>query len=662
MARTISTAWLANFHLPSSITEPGRVTGFSYDAKGDLLKKTITAGALTRTWVYSYNSAGQVLTARDPLGHVTSYTYDATGDIATIKDPLGHVTTFTGYDLDGRPTGFTDPNGLATKLAYNFRGEVTSRTVGTDVTAYAYDHAGQLAKLTRPDGSYLTFTHDAAHRLTGITDALGDRIAYAYDAASNLVTKHVYNSGGTLTQTHSYTYDTVNRVAKVIGALGQTTAYAYDPNSNMTGVTDPLSHVTALSYDALNREIKTVNPIGGATAYGYDALDHPTAVTDPRSLKTSYGWNALDDQTGVASPDTGATMRTFDAAGNVLTSTDARGLTTAYKYDALNRPVQATYSGGAVVTWQYDQGTYGIGHLTTMTDFSGATKWTYDQHGQVVTKAQTSGGLTFTTRMSYGAAERLVGITYPSGTTVALSYDAAGRVSTLKSGNTTLASGIGYLPFGPPESWTQGNGDVYSRSFDKDGRIAGIAFGSSTMAFAFDAASRITGISETGLPAKSFGYDALGRLSSYTSSPTALTYAYDADGNRSKLGGTSSIAYSVAAASNRLLGATGRSFTYDADGSATVDNKSTTILTYGYDASERMVTAKTGAMTTSYTNDGLGERVTRSGYGASAIPGGKQEFVHDQAGHLLGEYDGTGKAIEETVWLGDLPDRRLDLR
>ena len=39
----------------------------------------------------------------------------------------------------------------------------------------------------------------------------------------------------------------------------------------------------------------------------------------------------------------------------------------------------------------------------------------------------------------------------------------------------------------------------------------------------------------------------------------------------------------------------------------------------------------------------------------SSIPGGKQAFVYDAAGHLLGEYDGTGKAIQETVWLGNLP-------
>jgi YD repeat-containing protein len=66
----------------------------------------------------------------------------------------------------------TDPNGLVTSLTYNFRGEPTTRTVGGEVTAYAYDPAGQLTKVIRPDGSFLTLTYDAAHRLIGINDAV----------------------------------------------------------------------------------------------------------------------------------------------------------------------------------------------------------------------------------------------------------------------------------------------------------------------------------------------------------------------------------------------------------------------------------------------------------------------------------------------------------
>ncbi len=48
-------------------------------------------------------------------------------------------------------------------------------------------------------------------------------------------------------------------------------------------------------------------------------------------------------------------------------------MTTTYTHDALNRPISATYADGKTVTWRYDQGTNGVGHLTQMIDTSGQT-------------------------------------------------------------------------------------------------------------------------------------------------------------------------------------------------------------------------------------------------------------------------------------------------
>jgi YD repeat-containing protein len=53
---------------------------------------------------------------------------------------------------------------------------------------------------------------------------------------------------------------------------------------------------------------------------------------------------------------------------------------------------------------------------------------------------------------------------------------------------------------------------------------------------------------------------------------------------------------------------------------------------------------------TGYRYNGLGQRVAKTGAAGVAV-----HYVYDEAGRLLGEYDGEGQAIQETVYLGDLP-------
>ena len=85
-------------------------------SKGSRLRSTGTA----RVWQYTYDGYGQVLTATDPNGKVTTTVYYAAtdpdlgkrGNVQTITNPLGHVTTITAYDLNGRPLSITDPNGV----------------------------------------------------------------------------------------------------------------------------------------------------------------------------------------------------------------------------------------------------------------------------------------------------------------------------------------------------------------------------------------------------------------------------------------------------------------------------------------------------------------------------------------------------------------------
>jgi RHS repeat-associated protein len=178
------------------------------------------------------------------------------------------------------------------------------------------------------------------------------------------------------------------------------------------------------------------------------------------------------------------------------------------------------------------------------------------------------------------------------------------------------------------------------------------------MTFGHDNADNITGITETGQSNQTIGYDPLNRVASYVSGATSQGFVYDLDGNRTNLTGTGATAYSIAAASNRLVSATGagaRTITPDVDGNTLTDSKPLIVLAYAYDKTDpfgRMTQAKTGAQATNYTNNAFGERVTRSNYGASALPGSAERMVYDR--NPLGEYGvTTGAPVQETVWLPD---------
>ncbi|MDR3429665.1 MAG: DUF6531 domain-containing protein [Silvimonas sp.] len=197
-ARTITTNWHPTFSLPAQITETNQVTSFSYDTNGNLLSKSVAASGKSRSWNYTYNSFGQVLTATDPDSNKTSYTYDTSGNLTRLTDAKGHITQFTSYDANGNLLAMTDPNGKVTTLTWDARNRLKSRQSGSELTSYTYDLVGQLTSVVFPDGSSVSYTYDPAHRLTNITDSHGNSIAYTLDAAGNHLREDVSDPAGQL--------------------------------------------------------------------------------------------------------------------------------------------------------------------------------------------------------------------------------------------------------------------------------------------------------------------------------------------------------------------------------------------------------------------------------------------------------------------------------
>lgn len=240
----------------------------------------------------------------------------------------------------------------------------------------------------------------------------------------------------------------------------------------------------------------------------------------------------------------------------------------------------------------------------------------YDAQGRVTEKTQTIGGSSRTVAYGYTNGN-LTTLTTPSGKVVTYTY-ANGRVSSISVDNTVILDNVQYDPFGPVTGWTWGNNTLAVRSFDLDGRV--------------------TLIDSAGLSV--YGYHDDGTIASRSDdAPSAYTVP----------GGSSTV--SVSSTSNRISAASGtltRAYTYDAAGNTLSSGETI----HAYNNRGRMKTGRFASTSTDteYLHNAVGQRIRKTNG-----PAGTVKFVYDEAGHLIGEYNGSNSLIQETIWLGDIP-------
>lgn len=397
------------------------------DNNGTLGFAAAKTGA-ARTWQFTYNSAGQLLTRTGPAdasGNVDSlrltYYTDTTdshtiGDLASATNGAGEMTAVREYGKDGLATSIKQPGGQTIKLEYGPRRRLVARTVEdssglAETTRYQYDDAGQLTRAVAPDGSAIEYSDDAAHRLTDLRDGVGNTVHFSLDNMGNVIRQEVRGPDGKLVTTVQRTYDALNRLQKEqrdeqdIG-----NSYAYDGGSNLTAITDPLGRITSQGFDAFDRVLIQTLPVPtpGAAApvigFSYSHQDRLLSVTDPRKLTTRYTVDGLGQQTGVVSPDTGTATTQFDAAGNPDSRVDAVGRKIIYRFDAARRVTQigsSTFEYGKENSFdaagnltkdgtiQYNYGSNG--RLSGVVAGGTATGYRYNGLGQRVAKAGAAG-------------------------------------------------------------------------------------------------------------------------------------------------------------------------------------------------------------------------------------------------------------------------------
>jgi len=500
-------------------------------------------------------------------------------DTGAYGTAIAQTTTYERQAITNLVSASTDALARRTEFTYDSKGNLltVTRLAGTGqavTTTFTYEPAfNQVATVTDPLGHMTTLAYDTQGNLTTTTDALGHQMTLGYNAAGQPTT--ITTPAGTTQMGY-----TGGDLTSITDATGNTTTRATDAAGRVVSITSPLGHRARFDYDLLNQLRRITDPLNGQTQFTYDGNGNLLTVTDARGNTTGYAYNSMDLATSRTDPLSREETYGYDNNGNPTSATDRKSQVTTTTYDALNRLTLIAYQDSSTTSYTWDAGN----RLTQIVD-------------------SLSGAIT----RSYDGLDRLTQEVAPQGT-VNYTYDAASRRASM----TVLGQ--------PTVNYTYDNAD----------RLTQITQGAATVSFAYDDANRRTSLTLPNGVVTEYAYDAASKLTGLTyklgTSPLgALTYTYDADGNRAVVGGSwartglpaalNSATYNAA---NQQLTFGGTALTYDLNGNLSSDGTNT----YTWDARNQLV-AISGGSAASFQYDAQGRRTSKT------ISGAQTGFVYD---------------------------------
>ncbi|HWX43144.1 MAG TPA: RHS repeat-associated core domain-containing protein [Blastocatellia bacterium] len=630
------------------------------------------------------------------LTNSSSYNFN-TSATTSRTDQNGLTTSYTDSSWL-QPTQINPPGGANLGLGYGDWGDLTSDTM-------SYTDGGVNKSFSA------SAIKDGWGNPTQQADRAGNKVNLAYDNMGRLQSQtNPFPSNGTPGPTTSYQYDTLGRVTRVTLPDSSTVQTAYN-GSTMT-VTDQVGRQTQRQVDGLRRLVTVLEQdpsVGGApsvaTNYSYDYLDDLIQVNQGGQIRAwKYDsakrllYEQIPEQSATINDGTGAmwscayTYTNFDA---VATKTDARGVVITYGYDSLNRLSSVSYDTSHApgvastpnVTYNYDMSTTGTtrGLLLSVTMGTFQESYSYDSVNRWSSVTDVIDGKSYVRSYQYNQASQVTQVTYPSQRVVPISYDSAGRLSSVGStlGNPAgFISGMAYNTADQVSGFTLGNGVTEAFGYDsnrlqltsqKATSPGGTSGNLMNLTYAYQASAgqmgtgttagdpgQLTGISGSinGVTENTnYTYDDIGRLatSAQTSNGASAQrrFVYDRWGNRTGVWGATSggnqiqsvaIRQSAGAPTNQIQSITmvgTANYLYDPAGNLTNDG----VHVYTYDALNRLVSIDSGT-TAQYAYDASNRRIRR------VVSGAITHYIWD--GNLvLAEHDGsTGNVLQDYVNAG----------
>ncbi|MEM8696559.1 MAG: LysM peptidoglycan-binding domain-containing protein [Pseudomonadota bacterium] len=611
----------------SGTTERSYFTKLDYDAAGRITGRTLYTSLHAVSDSSTLASvAASVATAGNYIA--TSYQYDDAGRMTDMTDGEGVVTHYV-RDAVGRVTEETADYGgsdaRVTRRVYDDAGRMISETVDPSglsiTTGYHYDALGQVIRTTDPNGNTTYFYYDALGRVTHELDPerYVTETAYTFAGEIDHVIRHHEAFAGTIDP------DTPPAMA-FTASTDAKTSFAYDRQGRLTGITDAMGETESYALNAFGDRVSVTNKLGGTTINVFDRRGQLVRETLPVTSA-----NAQGQQVSVVN------RYEYDRLGNLVKTIEADGLpevrTTLFTHD----------KAGRVIKIEHDERRYSD-LPGSFDEFIPREYFVYDARGNLTRQTATDGTQT---RFYYDDADRRTARVDAEGTVTSWNYDARGNMVEERIHATQITPGAALPADGSSDRVTRfaydknnrmieqriedvqgGEWNTNSASFDRFDNVDIVT------SYAYDAnGNLIREIDAEGHTAR-FYYDALDRLEARIDERQRLiTYDRDAEGNVIKETRFANAASNIATYSFGMPAARNddriTEFTYDLNGNRT-EMKQLGITYSTINSSTGAKSTTTGAVTTSYSYNGLGQIASKT-----EANGDLTDYHYDALGRLL---------------------------
>jgi RHS repeat-associated protein len=654
--------WTSNWDISATTDGNGNVyiqdgaatRYFQYLGKGNYQPADGDQGVLTlANGRYTLHDINGAVTSFLPDGQL-DYIQDSDGNRITAGYTAMLMTSLTQSDgdklliayNDGLISQITDPAGDVTTYEYDSNDQLisVSNTNGTYQYSYINGQGPELehdlSLITYPDGTHTFLTYDSEGRVLEQTaDSGADPVTYAYLSPGGYTTT---NAAGAIT---TVLVDSNGLPAVVKDSLGNISQVTYNADGQPVLTSYPGGTASSATYASNGTVASQTDALGNVTQYTTDAMDELESFEDPDGNTTSFSYTAQGNLASITQPDGTAASYIYNAHDEISESVDALGRVTHYTYDSHGRMVFRVNPDGSSIAYGYDA----TGDLTTVTDASGTITMTYDGAGNLTKIVYANGQFLVYT---YNAGDQLTQIADQAGVTENYSYTAAGQLNNVTDGSGNLIVSYTYSLAGRQVGQINGNGTYTTYTYSLNGNLTDlINFApdgsvNSRFDYTYNAFGVITSMT-TLAGTTTYGYDADGQLTSARlPSGEVLTFAYDADGNRSVVSDSGATSSYMTNNLDQYTSVGAATYSYDANGNLIVTIGPGGDTAYIYDTENRLIGEKTATDTYTYQYDALGNLVQSTDNGAIT-----RYLINPMGdGSVAAEYDGSGNLIADFTY------------